>query len=74
MYEQKEIALNINKFEWPHLIDVDDTTYQLAKKIESLSVGLTPKQFTDAVSIALGFVSRYTILSAQPCPQTNEQS
>ena len=42
-------------------------------KIEKLSHGLTPKQFTEAVSIALSFVSGYSILSTQVVHDLNKQ-
>ena len=73
MTEQKTIGLTVNKLEWSNFIGVDETTMQTAKKIEMLSSGLTPKQFTEAVSIALDFVSRYFILSSQSCQQSSEQ-
>lgn len=48
--------------DWGDLTQVDEPTYKTAKQIEELSKGLSPKQFTDAISIAISFVSSYSTL------------
>lgn len=66
-------GLQVTINNWTNLTDVDKATYETAKIIEKLSHGLTPKQFTEAVSIALSFVSGYSILSTQVVPDLNKQ-
>lgn len=58
-------SLKIPECDWPNLSGIDETTYQTAKKIELLAAGLTANQFTEAVSIAIDFIGRYSILSPQ---------
>lgn len=68
-------GLSATQCDWSNLTGVDSETYETAKKIESLAIGLTPKQFTEAISIALCFVNSYTTLlssRSQPVPSLNE--
>lgn len=68
-------GLNVIQSDWSNLSGVDAVTYETAKKIEYLAVGLTPKQFTEAISIALSFVNSYTTLTgsrSQPVLSLNE--
>jgi hypothetical protein len=62
---QKFIQTGIMSNDWSDLTGVDKVTYDTAKKIEVMSNGLTVKQFQEALSIALDFVNRYSILSTQ---------
>ena len=66
-------GLCVTTNDWIDLTGVDKATYETAKKIEKLSHGLTPKQFTEAVSIALSLVSGHSILSTQVVPDLNKQ-
>lgn len=61
-------GLSVIHLDWMVRTDVDEPTTKAAKQIVELSAGLTPKQFTEAISIALSDVSRYSILSTQPAP------
>lgn len=67
------MALRIIESEWRDLTNVDTATYELAKKIEALSEGMTPKQFCDAVSIAISFIGRYSTLSVQSVPELSKR-
>lgn len=67
------MSLQIITADWKDLTNVDKTTYDLAKKIEAMAEGLTPKQFCDAISIAVSFVSGYSTLSIRPVPSISKQ-
>lgn len=65
------MALHVTHQEWNDLTEVDETTYKTSKIIQGLAAGLTPKQFADAISIALDAISRYSILSIPPVPKSD---
>lgn len=70
-----DIGLKIPQCDWSDLTGVDEVTYKTARKIEGLSYGLTPKQFSEAISMALSFVNSYTTLlgsRSQPVPLLDE--
>lgn len=43
----------------------DDATKRVSKKIVKLAMGLTPKQFCEAIEFALSELNQSTILSIQ---------
>lgn len=67
-------AFHISHREWSTLAHVDEIVRETANKIEALAPGLTPRQFTQAVSMALDFVGRYSTLSPQSYQQPSEPS
>lgn len=73
IYMKSVNGLHIVECEWNDLTNVDEITYQAAKKIEALSAGLSPQQFTEAISIAMSFVNRGSTLLTQSVPLSGTQ-
>ena len=69
------MGLHINNSEKTSLYFAmsDETTKRVSEEISKLAIGLTPKQFCDAVELALSSLNQSIVLSIQPDPAIDSQ-